>query len=228
LSVQAACGAIGAGYLSLCGENSLVGRGLRSLQVLPRYPFAGNLATSLGPLALRQNSEVVHGLDKLTHRSPHIQLAKTCGEASKRRKEFSNSPAHSCQCFCVMDAPEIYQSPGLVVVSELLTAIEANQVGFSAKYKSGPRYLGWHGLAQRYRRTPMPMGTYKDKTQQCPYKERYPQDHIPPRFRSGKRSFRSELAFRCRTIQNYRPVDSVRAGHFFLLLRLHGSTTSGC
>jgi hypothetical protein len=31
-----------------------------------------------------------------------------------------------------MDAPEIYQSPGLVVVSEFLTAIQASDVGSTA------------------------------------------------------------------------------------------------
>jgi len=31
-----------------------------------------------------------------------------------------------------MDAPEIYQSPGLVVVSEFLTAIQASDVASSA------------------------------------------------------------------------------------------------
>jgi len=80
-------------------------------------------------LALRQNSESGHRPDVLTDRSPHLQPAEPRSEASKRRKEFNNSPTHTCQCFCVMDAPEIYQSAGLVVVGEFLTAIQASDVG---------------------------------------------------------------------------------------------------
>src|SRR5882762_167688 len=101
-------------------------------QVRARRPLTGNRASSLSPLALRQNSEALHGLDKLTHRNPHIQPAQPCSETSKRRKESLHCPANSCPCFCVMDAPEIYQSTGLVVVSEFLTAIQASDVGSSA------------------------------------------------------------------------------------------------
>jgi hypothetical protein len=73
----------------------------------------------------------------------------------------------------------------------------------------------------------MPMGTDKNKTKQCPYKERGPEDHTPPQLRTEERSFRFEQTFRCWPIQNYRPVDSIRSSHFFLRLRLHVSTTTG-
>jgi hypothetical protein len=43
----------------------------------------------------------------------------------------------------------------------------------------------------------MPMGTDKNKTKQCPYKERGPEDHTPPRLRTGERSFRFEQISRC-------------------------------
>ena len=86
-----------------------------------------------GPLlTLRQNSEAVHGPGKLIGGNFYIQPADACSETSNRRKESSNFPANSCQCFCVTDAPEIHQSPGLVVVSEFLTAIQARDVGSSA------------------------------------------------------------------------------------------------
>ncbi len=89
-------------------------------------------AQRLSLLALGQNSEAVHGPDKLTDRSPQLQPAEPRSEASKRRKEFINSPTNPCQCFCVMDAPEIYQSAGLVVAGEFLTAVQASDVGSPA------------------------------------------------------------------------------------------------
>jgi len=87
-------------------------------------------------LALRQNSEAVQGPDDVTRRNPHIHPADPCNETSKKRKESNNSPTNCCQCFCVMDAPEIYQLSGLVVVSEFSTAIQASDVGFSAMDRS--------------------------------------------------------------------------------------------
>src|SRR5205814_8180397 len=117
---------------------------------------------------MRQNSEAVHEPDKLTHRNPHIQPADTCSQTSKRRKEPINSSTNSSQCFCDMDAPEIHQSPGLVVVSELLTAIQASDVGFAAIDRSASRQVGRDGLAQCYRRTLMPMATDNSKTKECP------------------------------------------------------------
>jgi hypothetical protein len=99
----------------------------------------GNQASRRSLVALRQNSEAVHGLDKLTHRNPHIQPADPYSETSKGRKESINSPTNSCQCLCVMDAPEIYYSPGLVVVSEFLTAIQASNVRSSAIDRSVSR-----------------------------------------------------------------------------------------
>ncbi|PYX67638.1 MAG: hypothetical protein DMG78_27255 [Acidobacteria bacterium] len=87
-------------------------------------------------MALRQNSEAMRGPDKLTHRNPHIQPADPCSETSKRRKEFINYPTNSRQYFCVIGAPEIYELPGLVVVNEFLTAIQANDVGSSAMDRS--------------------------------------------------------------------------------------------
>jgi|GraSoiStandDraft_53_1057289.scaffolds.fasta_scaffold1554685_2 hypothetical protein len=74
----------------------------------------------------------------------------------------------------------------------------------------------------------MPMGTDKNKTEQCPYKERGPEDHTPPQLRTEERSLRFEQTSLCRAIQNYRPVDSIHSGQFFLRLRLHVSTTTGC
>jgi len=64
----------------------------------------------------------------------------------------------------------------------------------------------------------MPMETDKNKTKHCPYKERDPEDHRPPRLRTEERSFRLELTSRCRTIQNDGPLDSVSSSHFFLRL----------
>jgi hypothetical protein len=110
---------------------------------LRRCPFTGNQTSSLSPLALRQNREAVHGPDKLSHRNPHIQPADTCSENSKRRKESINSPTNSCQCFWVMDAPEICQSHGSVVVREFLTAIQASDVGSPAIDRSASGQAGW-------------------------------------------------------------------------------------
>jgi len=71
-----------------------------------------------------------------------FSLPNHCSETSKRRKEFNNFPSNSCQCFCVMHAPEIYQPSGLVVVSELLTAIQASDVGPSAIDRSASVKVG--------------------------------------------------------------------------------------
>src|ERR1700730_2603191 len=117
--------------------------GLRLFQVRPKYPFTGNQASRLSLLALHESSEAVQGPDKLTHRNPHIQSADPCSETSKNRKDSSNAPTNSCQCFCVMDAPEIYQPPGLVVVSEFLTAIHASDVGCSARNTSAFAWRRW-------------------------------------------------------------------------------------
>jgi hypothetical protein len=102
-----------------------------------------------------------------------MQLADACGEASERRKEFSKPPTKSCQCFCVMDAPEIYHAAGPVVVSEFLTAIQASDVASSPTDRPASGKVGWDCLAQCYRRTLVPMKTDKNKTKQCPQKERY-------------------------------------------------------
>src|SRR5260370_30783581 len=93
--------------------------GSRLFQVRARRPLTGNRASRLSPLALRQNSEALHGPDKLTHRNSQIQPAEPCSQTSKRRKESLNSPANSCPCFCVLDAPEINQSAGRVVLIEI-------------------------------------------------------------------------------------------------------------
>ncbi len=74
----------------------------------------------------------------------------------------------------------------------------------------------------------MPMATHKSKTNQCPQIERGPYDRAPPWFRARERSFRFEHASRCRAIQNDSPLDSICSGRFFLPLRLHVSTTTGC
>jgi len=93
-------------------------------------------------LPLHQNSEAVQGPEKLTHRDPHIQPADPCNETAKGREESANSPTNSCPCFCVMDAPEIGQSPGLAVESEFLTAIQASDVGSSAINRSASGQIG--------------------------------------------------------------------------------------
>src|SRR5271155_590623 len=98
--------------------------------------FTGNLASGLTLLALRQNSEALHGPDTLTHRGPHFQLAAPRSETSEWRKESLKSPTNSCQCFRVVDAPEIYQVAGPVVVSEFLTAIQTSDVASSPTDRS--------------------------------------------------------------------------------------------
>jgi hypothetical protein len=123
-------------------------------------------------LALRHNPESVHGLDKLTDRIPHVQ-ADPRSETSKRRKESRNSPANSCQCFSVVNAPEIYQSAGQVVVSKFLTAIQASDVGSSAIDRPASGKVGWAGLAQCYGRTLVLMKTDKNKTKERAQKERH-------------------------------------------------------
>ena len=98
--------------------------------------FTHSLVPRLSRFVLHQNCEAVHRFDKFTHRIPNVKTAEPCRETSERRKEFINSPANSRQSFWVMDAPEIYQAPGFVVISEFLTAIQANDVSFSAKTSS--------------------------------------------------------------------------------------------
>jgi len=71
----------------------------------------------------------------------------------------------------------------------------------------------------------MPMRTDKNKTKQCPYEERGPEEHTPPRLHTEERSFRFETS-RCRAIQNYRPLDSISLDHFFLRLRSHVNTST--
>jgi hypothetical protein len=93
-------------------------------------------------MALRQNSEAMHGPGTLA-RNPHVQLADACSETSERRKEFMNSPTNSCQCFCVMDAPEIYHVAGPVVVSEFLTAIQASDVASPPTDGPASGKVGW-------------------------------------------------------------------------------------
>src|SRR5579859_765136 len=139
---------------------------LRLIQVRPRQSSSGNRSSSFISVAFRQNSEAVHGPHQLIHRNPHLQPAEPCSKASKRRKKFINSPANSCPCFRVMDAPEVYQPPGLMVVSKFLTAVQACDVGFPAMDGSAFGDVRWNCLAQCYRRTLMPMGTDKNKTKQ--------------------------------------------------------------
>ena len=74
----------------------------------------------------------------------------------------------------------------------------------------------------------MPMGTDKNKTKQRPDEQGDPQDPTPPRLPAEGGSFRFEQASRCRAIQNYRPLDSISPGHFFLRLRLHVNTSTRC
>ena len=190
-------------------------------------PFTGYQASRPSPLALHQNSEATHGPVKLI-RNPHIHPAESCGEPSKRRKHSLNSSSNSCQRFCVMDAPEICQLPGLVVVSEFLAAVQASDVSSSAIKRSASGQVGGDRLAQRHRRALMLMAADKNKTKQCPQKEPRLQDHIPPRLCTAQRWIRFEQASRWRTIQNECPLDSLCSGHFFLRLRLHVSASRGC
>src|ERR1700720_239628 len=136
-----------------------------------------------------------------------MRPANVRSEISKRRKQFSNFPTNSCQRFFVMDAPEIHHSPGLVVVSEFLAAIEASDVG-SRAIPGSARQFGWDRLAQCYRRTLVPMGARNKETKQCPQKEWDTEDHIPPRRRREERFYRFEPALRRGAIQNYGPLDS--------------------
>ena len=96
----------------------------------------GLQALRLSLLALRQNSETTHETAQLTHRNPHIQPSNPCSETSKRREESINSPTNSCQRFCVMNAPKIYQLPAFAIECEFLAAIQAPDVGPSAIDKS--------------------------------------------------------------------------------------------
>jgi len=74
----------------------------------------------------------------------------------------------------------------------------------------------------------MPMKTDKNKTKQCPQKERDPEDHVPPRLRTEERPLGFELTSRCGAIQDDRPFDSDCSGRFFLRLRLHVNTSTEC
>jgi hypothetical protein len=74
----------------------------------------------------------------------------------------------------------------------------------------------------------MPVGAEKNKTKQCPYKQRGAEDHTPPRLGTEERPFRFEQISRSFPIQNYRPVDPIRLSQLFLRLRLHVSTRTGC
>ena len=139
---------------------------LRLIPGRPRQSSSANRSSRFILVAFGQNSEAVHGPRQLIHRNPHLQPAEPRSKASKRRKEFIDSPANSCQCFCVMDAPEIYQPPGLMVVSKFLTAVQASDVGFPAMDGSAVGDVRWNCLAQCYRGTLMPMRTDKDKTKQ--------------------------------------------------------------
>jgi hypothetical protein len=140
----------------------------------------------------------MHGLDPLTHLSPSIQLPASSSETSEKRKQSLKSPANSCQCFFVMDPPEIHQVAGPVVVGEFLTAIQTSDVASSPTDRSASGKAEWDGLAQRNRRTFMPMRTDKNKTKQCPEKERDPEDQIPPRLATAERPLWFDLASCCR------------------------------
>ena len=83
-------------------------------------------------LRASQSYDAEHVPGKPAHRNRHIQRVHPWSELSKRQKEPINSPANSGQRFGVTHAPEIYQSPGLGVVSESFAAVQASDVGFSA------------------------------------------------------------------------------------------------
>ena len=139
-----------------------------------------NRASRLSVMTPRQNSGALRGPGKLTYRNSHIQPAHPCSEIWERRKEFTNFPTNCCQCFCVTDAPEIYHSPGLVVVREFLTAIQASDVGSSAIDRPASWQVGRDRLAHCYRRALVPMGAGINQADQCPEKKRDTEDHIPP------------------------------------------------
>lgn len=197
-----------------------------------RFPTAafmtGNLALRLALVALRQNTEAVQGPETLTYRNLHLPPADPCGQTSERSKESMSSPTNSCQRFCVMDAPEIHQATGPVVVSEFLTAIQASDVGSSAIDSSAFGQVGRDGLAQGYRRTFMPMRTDKNKAKQRSQKERNREEHIPPWLRREARLFLFELTSRRRAIKNDGSCDPNCSGHFFVRLRSHVIASTGC
>ncbi len=116
--------------VAILGSGDFFGEGSVRLGTATAITPSVVQGSTLSPLDLHQNSKAMHGPDKLTHRNP-IQPADPCGETSNRRKESINSPTDCCHCFCVMDAPEIYQSPSFVVVGEFLTTIQASDVGSS-------------------------------------------------------------------------------------------------
>ena len=126
-----------------------------------------------------------------------------------------------------MDAPEIFHLPGSAVVSEFLTAVQASDVGFSAKDGSVSGFPGWHCHAQGYREALMPVGADINKTKQCPEKERDPEHHTPPRLCTAERSFCFGRPIRCQTIPSYRPLASTGWGLHFLRLSWHVNTSSG-
>src|SRR5690348_13351455 len=64
------------------GEGCLVGHSVRLGTASAITPSTVQ-ASSLSPLARHQNSNAVHGPDKLTHRNP-IQRASPCSETSNR------------------------------------------------------------------------------------------------------------------------------------------------
>jgi hypothetical protein len=74
----------------------------------------------------------------------------------------------------------------------------------------------------------MPVGAEKNKTKQCPYKQRGAEDQTPPRLGTEERPFRFEQISRSFPIQNYRPVDPIRLSHLFLRLMSHVSARTGC
>ncbi len=150
-----------------------------------------------------------------------MRLADPCSETSKRRKDSCNSPANSGKCFWIVNAPEIHKVAGPVVISEFMTAIQAGNVASSRISRLTCGKVGRDGIAQCYRRAFMPMKTDENKTKQCPQEERDPEDHIPPRTRTGERRLSFELTSGCRAIQDDRPRNPVSPGHLFLRLRSH-------
>jgi len=132
-----------------------------------RGPICWQSSVEIWPLGPSSELRAVQGLGKLTDRIPHIQ-ANPCSKTSERRKDSIHSPTNSGQSFRVMDAPEIYQVTGPVVVGEFLTAIQASNVASSRADRPTSGKSGWDRLAQGYRGTFMSMKTNKNKTKQCP------------------------------------------------------------
>ena len=124
------------------------------------------------------------GPDKPGNRNPYIQISGLCGETSKRREEFNDSPLISGEGCDVVDAPEICQSPGRRVIGEFLAAIETGDEGTSACDGFKSVKVVRNRFARCYWRTLMAVRTDVDEAKKSAQKEGEPEDECPPRLRT--------------------------------------------